>query len=142
MAKGDQVRVTRWLGPIPYDHHGIDMGDGTVIHLDGYPLTRDSAHVRRVSHAEFLRGGRMVMEKHAKALPPEQVTQRAQDALGPRSYDLLRHNCEHFASWCKTGHARSRQVEYGTFVAVAVGISLPAAILVHRQMTRKAINPT
>ena len=34
MAKGDQIYVMRELLGIPsiYEHHGIDCGDGTVIH--------------------------------------------------------------------------------------------------------------
>ena len=41
---------------------------------------------------------------------PEAVVQRAQSRLGERSFHVLTHNCEHFATWCKTGVNDSEQV--------------------------------
>jgi hypothetical protein len=39
------------------------------------------------------------------------VIARAESRLGERRFDLVLNNCEHFASWCKTGLSESRQVE-------------------------------
>ncbi len=44
MARGDHIRVYRTL----YWHHGIDAGDGTVIHLSGEPGRSRTARVQRV----------------------------------------------------------------------------------------------
>jgi phage shock protein A len=38
------------------------------------------------------------------------VIHRAQSRLGERKYNLLFNNCEHFATWCKTGVSYSKQV--------------------------------
>ncbi|MGO9784690.1 MAG: lecithin retinol acyltransferase family protein [Streptosporangiaceae bacterium] len=35
---------------------------------------------------------------------------RRESKIGHRAYSLLWNNCEHFASWCSTGLAGSRQV--------------------------------
>ena len=35
---------------------------------------------------------------------------RARRRLGYRGYDLIDWNCEHFATWCVTGTAFSKQV--------------------------------
>ena len=56
MARGDHIRVRRWRGL--YAHHGIDMGDGSVIHLAGEPLHARHAKVCRTNMDTFLRGGR------------------------------------------------------------------------------------
>lgn len=45
MTKADHIYVHR-LG---YTHHGIDMGDGTVIHYTGEVGRKQAAAVRRTS---------------------------------------------------------------------------------------------
>jgi hypothetical protein len=40
----------------------------------------------------------------------EEVIARAQSRLGEVRYNLALNNCEHFATWCKTGHHVSGQV--------------------------------
>jgi hypothetical protein len=39
------------------------------------------------------------------------VVRRAESRLGEKKYNLLFNNCEHFATWCKTGIATSRQIQ-------------------------------
>jgi hypothetical protein len=33
MSRGEHIYVDGWCAGIPFQHHGIDMGDGTVVHL-------------------------------------------------------------------------------------------------------------
>ena len=53
--------------------------------------------------------------------------------IGEQRYNLLFNNCEHFASWCKTGRHQSGQVEgwlHNTSLgALALGQLMPAALL-------------
>ncbi len=42
---------------------------------------------------------------------PEKTVIRARECLGEKRYDLFENNCEHFAIWCRTGMAKSSQVE-------------------------------
>ena len=42
---------------------------------------------------------------------PEKTVERAESRLGERDYNIATNNCEHFATWCKTGKSKSSQVE-------------------------------
>ena len=62
-----------------------------------------------------------------KLYSPEETVQRAREHTKPgknRGYDLLVHNCEHFAIWCKTGIAESEQIQelIEAFIDIAVKI--------------------
>jgi len=107
MARGDHIYVDR-LGGI-YSHHGIDCGDGTVIHYwtDELPLR---SSVKRTSLAEFAEGGSIRVRGYADCDAPDRVLRRALGSLGARGFDPLMSNCEHFAVWCKTGRRESAQV--------------------------------
>lgn len=41
---------------------------------------------------------------------PNEVVERAKDRIGERSYNVLLKNCEHFATWCKTGKEFCSQI--------------------------------
>ncbi len=118
-SAGNHLRVARRL----YWHHGIDMGDGTVIHASGEPgRMKLDAEVRRSTISEFQRGGTVVVVNAAIRLQPEEITARALTALGGRDYSLLFNNCEHFARWCETGEASSRQVDSFALAGAAAGV--------------------
>ncbi|MEL7501763.1 MAG: lecithin retinol acyltransferase family protein [Cyanobacteria bacterium J06554_6] len=106
MARGDQVYAIRDIMGIPYEHHGIDCGDGTVIHYRKV----GEAEVSRTSVWAFSRGSRIYIKVQATAFIPEVVVKRAKSRLGEREYDLFFNNCEHFANWCKTGYTISPQL--------------------------------
>jgi len=118
MARGDHIRVYRTL----YWHHGIDVGDGTVIHLAGEPGHTEGALVLRSSMAEFLRGDVAETLIHQLTLPPDRVIERAQSRLGESGYHLLFSNCEHFARWCVGRSNVSRQVESAAWGGAATGL--------------------
>ena len=56
MAKGDRIYVYRNWGQLKglYQHHGIDCGDGTVIHY-----RKPSEVIERTSYATFSQGNRV-----------------------------------------------------------------------------------
>src|SRR5688500_1752414 len=107
MARGDHIYVDR-LGGL-YSHHGIDCGDGTVIHFcpDEIPL---ASSVKRTTLGGFAEGGSVRVRNYAECDPPEVVLSRALGSLGARGFDPLRSNCEYFAVWCKAGSKESSQV--------------------------------
>lgn len=109
MARGDHLRVFRWIGM--YYHHGIDMGRGRVIHYSGEPLSASDGEVRIDPIKDFSRGGEIEIVVHSRAFPANQVIKRARSKLGEKEYSLVFNNCEHFARWCKTGEHKSEQVE-------------------------------
>jgi hypothetical protein len=102
MTRGDQIYVMRPLAGVDslYQHHGIDCGDGSVIH---YYKPPGDAVVTRTSYEIFARGNPVYTKQVNTAFVPDVVIERAESRLGERQYNLLTNNCEHFASWCKTG---------------------------------------
>ena len=121
MARGDHIKVARQL----YDHHGIDVGNGEVIHYSGeMNAEKKNAVICRVSKAAFAEGGDIliVIHEEGSCYSPEETVCRAEKYLGNGlgKYDFLGNNCEHFARWCKTGKKESKQVERAT-KGLAVG---------------------
>ena len=107
MARGDQIYAIREIVGIPYEHHGIDCGDGTVIHYSKL----GEAEVARTSRDTFARGSRIYVQNQPTAFIPDVVIDRAESRLGERQYDLFFNNCEHFAAWCKTGRSECKQLD-------------------------------
>jgi hypothetical protein len=107
MARGDQIYVYREFLNLQgvYEHHGIDCGDGTVIHY-----RKPSETVECTSLATFSKGNKVYVKNYTTNFIPDVVVQRAKSKLGEKKYNLLSNNCEHFATWCKTGITDSRQI--------------------------------
>lgn len=128
MAKGDHIYVKLAVRGIPYHHHGIDSGDGHVIHLapkDGAAIAlRDDSErftVRKDTLADFAKGQEVHRVQHADGTRnADEVVATAESQIGRVGYSLLDGNCEHFASGCVTGTPASRQVEMGEATVSAV----------------------
>src|SRR5215212_1865161 len=105
MARGDHLYVRRGRR---YSHHGIDCGDGTVIHYAGPRGTE--RYVARTSVDEFSIGSQVFVRSYDSRLSAEETVRHAESRLGSVGYHLVRNNCEHFAAWCCTGRAVSGQV--------------------------------
>jgi len=128
MAKGDHI-IVPLFGPT--EHHGIDIGDGTVVHpSSGMPADMSLADVlkrlwaieiRRTPIAHFGNVTRLRVRQYNSCDDADMVVERALSRVGERSYSLLRNNCEHFAAWCKTGEHRSEQVR--DFATMLLGLS-------------------
>ncbi|MGF1479270.1 MAG: lecithin retinol acyltransferase family protein [Cyanophyceae cyanobacterium] len=111
MARGDQIYAYREFLTLQgvYEHHGIDCGDGSVIH---YRKTETDARIERTSRSLFAQGNLIYTKEYRTGFCfiPEDVVRRAESRLGEDNYNLLFNNCEHFATWCKTGFSDSKQV--------------------------------
>lgn len=143
MARGDHIKVRRWGGL--YAHHGIDMGDGTVIHLPGEPLRTRDVRVARTPIDEFLAGGRPVVVKyHREMRSGEEAAATAEALLALPGYCVLRNNCEHFATYCKTGRAKSHQVlralKVGGLAAGTACTIVATAVVARRNRRSRAGN--
>ncbi len=137
MAAADHLQAPRQHGL--FNHHGIDLGDGTVAHyLEGRQILRSPVE-------EFSRGQPLIVVPYGEASPPGVTLRRAMGRLGEQRYNLLFNNCEHFAIWCKTGRHRSAQVEdwlhTGSLGALAIGQFMPAALMAGvRLLLRQGLN--
>lgn len=107
MTRGDHI----YVNCIGYTHHGIDYGDGTVIHHPGGIDQKIQATISRTSMFAFAGGKIVFVKEYGKCDLPDIVIERAKSKLGKSGYDLFNNNCEHFATWCKTGIDKSEQVE-------------------------------
>ena len=133
MARGDHIYVRR---PMGYTHHGIEMGDGTVVHFTGEPLRRRGAKVRRTAMTVFAAGRRVRRhEQHADASRREEIVERALSKVGDGGYRLVTNNCEHFATWCLTGSKQSKQIRRAATVSLALALAASAE-LVRRRTVR------
>ncbi len=124
MAPADHLVVPRQHGI--FQHHGIDLGDGTIVHyLEGKQILRSS-------YKEFSRGELVKIAFHKSSSSVGTTLRRAMSRVGEQRYNLLFNNCEHFANWCKTGKHRSAQMESflkkTTIGSLALGQIVPAAI--------------
>jgi hypothetical protein len=63
MARGDHVYVSRYGGI--YSHHGIDCGDGQIIHF-GAPNWRARRNISQVSLADFARGDDILVRDYSR----------------------------------------------------------------------------
>ena len=102
MSAADHLEVPRQHGL--FNHHGIDLGDGTVAHyLEGREILRSPLE-------DFSQGQPIRVVDHPGASAPGLTLRRAMSRIGEQNYNLLFNNCEHFATWCKTGRHRSGQI--------------------------------
>lgn len=122
MAQGDHIFTSILFDGVPFTHHGIDCGDGTVIHYDG-------SKVCRVSKTEFAKGKEIRIKEYGQCDSDYVVVHRAEQRLYERNYNLFFNNCEHFAYYCKTGKHKSDQVNKmgGVGAGAAVGLAAKEA---------------
>ena len=122
---GDHLRVDRGA----YDHHGIYIGGGSVIHYDGGPLSSGPDEVCSVRLKSFSLGDSIEVVQHSvsECLPPNQVVERAYSRLGEDDYSLTFNNCEQFAIWCKTGEDTFGHQVGGKLKAAIIGAGMGAA---------------
>ena len=122
MAKGDHFFVWRCQAGIPFQHHGIDMGDGTAIHFTNGRSgvagpRRDTSEFRIMRTPMSVVTGdgkdRLHVVSHGKSVDSDRVAQRAESQIGRDGYHLAFDNCEHFANWCVTGKHDSHQIIVG-----------------------------
>ncbi|MEX3760779.1 lecithin retinol acyltransferase family protein [Paraburkholderia phenoliruptrix] len=94
-----------------YEHHGIYVGNGRVVHYAGFAGSVHRGPVEEVEIDRFAAGHPLSI----RATPcaryiGEEAVRRARSRLGENRYRLLTNNCEHFCAWVLLGESRSEQV--------------------------------
>jgi hypothetical protein len=123
MARADLLTVPCVWGFIPYRHFGIDLGDGTVVHLASVGGDTSQMEVQRVTVAEFADGKPISIEDVSEVLEDDQVVERALGAVGNTHYHVALGNCEHFARLCKSGEHVSHQMDRLLRGVIRVGLA-------------------
>ena len=136
MARGDHFFVWRQHRGIPFQHHGIDLGDGMVVHFSdgergvaGPGGSTANFEIQCTAIEIVTRDGRDEIHviEHRDPLATETIVQRALSQVGRRGYHLIFDNCEHFACWCVIDRHESRQVIVACQRAGAAGVKAIAA---------------
>lgn len=118
---GSIIYVSRGV----YEHYGIYIGVGKVIHFSassGAETNANEADIIETSLSFFWKDSDRICvlaDLENKPLPAEEIVQRAKSKLGKckGSYDLVHNNCEHFAYWCRYGEKKSVQVDNAINIA-------------------------
>jgi len=111
---GDLIWADRSKNGLPYNHCGIYEGAGYVIHFaspEGSEINPENAVVHRTSFEHFKDDCPVNVIDIENSKPVEETLRRAHSCIGMKGYNFLTFNCDHFATWCKTGERRSIQVE-------------------------------
>ncbi|PIK48222.1 phage shock protein [Apostichopus japonicus] len=138
LKPGDHVA---WLRPIMgYWHHAIvEEVTYDSIKVIEWSSGKSCCSIARGTRKEWDLWGNCCWSPMYKAYypeevenqnPPELVLMRAEARLGNYGYRPLSDNCEHFASFCKTGLHRSNQV-FQFKVSVQAWIRKIVAIFLH-----------
>ena len=104
-----------WNKPIVFEHHGIYIGCNKIIHYFNGEIKDSTLEefaagcIVRKAPDLYIHGTprRLVGRRYV----PESVVDNAISKVGEKKYNLLTNNCEHFASWCRTGEYCSWQVK-------------------------------
>ncbi|WP_143269348.1 C40 family peptidase [Mangrovitalea sediminis] len=104
-----------------YRHVGVYVGLGQVFH--NHPERGEE-----ITTVGGFANGRAVSVTESGVLEPMAFMARVHAAISnPASYNLLTRNCEHTASWLRTGKAKTPQVWIWGSAAVLTAVALFAA---------------
>ena len=111
---GDVIWADRNVKGLPYNHCGIYEGNNSVIHFsapEGLEINQENAVIHRTTLDVFRDGCPLKIIDFPESFPAEETLRRARSRIGERDYDFTTNNCDHFATWCKTGRHGSLQVD-------------------------------
>ncbi|MEM5733311.1 lecithin retinol acyltransferase family protein [Shewanella algae] len=146
MIKGDHLVSSR-LG---YDHHGLYLGGGEVIHYSGFSELLDKGSIEITTLENFEQGSKSSVKNHLVSVyDADERVERAYSKLGEDSYNLIFNNCEHFVNWCFNGLKTSSQVNNVVGAAATVANEYAkrkgaeaTATFVAQQVTRATASKT
>ena len=121
---GDLIWANRMAKGRPYNHCGIYEGAGYVIHFaapDGTETNHETAVVHRTGFENFKDGCPVKVIEIENSFPADETLRRARSCIGMRGYNFATFNCDHVATWCKTGEYRSLQVDEVKNILKAIG---------------------
>lgn len=143
-ALGAHLETSR----VGYEHHGVYVGNGKVVHYAGFCRRWRPDPVEEVTLFGFSLGHTIrILEHPSCTYSPQEIVDRARSRLGERRYRLLTNNCEHFSNWCVRGLSQSHQAQRPVALllrllreaaARLLGINVGAGILVGPVVPAKA----
>lgn len=95
-----------------YEHHGIYVGSGMVVHYGGFLTGLNRRPVEQVPLACFADGRQVHIKSHSRPrYSPLEVVPWARSRLGEDPYRFANIRFEHFCEWCLSGISRSERIE-------------------------------
>jgi len=137
LRRGDHIG---WYRPLAYWHHAVVTGQSdehitvvcyTVNNDDDNPCARvTQQQYQHCTMSSVLRGS-VYRITHDDSYTNEYAALRAEKAVGRETYDFFEQNCEHSATWCKTGLYSSDQLHscFISFCKVALALFLKAIVI-------------
>jgi len=113
LNEGDHIC---WHRPYAIWHHAIvtipnpDPNQTQVIHYVKEKIKETTLSEVKKCRESCKSCDALYRINHRDSYNVDYTTLRAQKLLSERKYNLFKRNCEHFISWCKTGSAKSIQV--------------------------------
>jgi len=117
IKSGDVIWANRMAKGYPYNHCGIYVGDGKVIHFAapaGSEVSVENAVIHETTLEHFQDNCLLKIIKFplsVRCFSAKKTIERARSRIGEKGYNFLTNNCDHFAVWCKTGKHCSLQAE-------------------------------
>ena len=125
---GDLIWVNRSIKGLSYNHCGIYEGEGYVIHFaapEGLEINPENAIVHRTTFEKFKDGCPVRVIDIEDCFSVDETLRLARACIGKTGYNFFSFNCDHFATWCKTGKYRSIQVDDAKAILRETGIGGP-----------------
>ena len=120
-----------------YRHYGIYINENCVVHYDGKldDMFLRKMCIRETTMDRFL-GGKTsyYIDNREAKFNNKEVVERARECIGEEKFNLVSHNCEHFAMWCKAGEPRSKQVYLTLLLAITINSCLNNKGVVQNKM--------
>ena len=115
-----------------YEHHGVYVGRGMVVHYSAFAKHWHRGPVEEISLERFAqRHPVWVRPARAQRFQGVEIARRARARVGENRYGFFSNNCEHLSEWCVNGEHRSFQVEH--FLAplrrISNALSYPLRVL-------------
>ncbi|XP_060574659.1 phospholipase A and acyltransferase 3-like [Ruditapes philippinarum] len=122
LEEGDLIEFYRAWGT--YSHWAVYIGNQTVIHLSPNPDAMGKFNLKNMKRGTSVRKDNIKtaarysktyrnneFDNEHEPLSKSEIVGRATEQLGSHGYNLATYNCEHFATECRYGVARSKQAE-------------------------------
>jgi len=107
---GDHIRVKL----DSFYHHGIYISDKEVIHFcsdEMFTILSKNLEVASTDINAFSQGNNIEVVNYINRFPAEKTVEIARGKIGAKDYDITFNNCEHFATLCTIGKAKSETMD-------------------------------
>ena len=146
---GDHIKVRRAFGL--YSHHGVYIGNNNVLHLTGNPKRglplcsygEGLASVRIDNLKDFENGSySLLVNKVVNDFDKTIFLKEANDLVNKdKEYNLVLHNCEHFANSMTNKQNESKQIKYAVYASSLGGLTSMISVVTLHTLTGSIIVP-